>query len=125
MRTENKVLYNSPQFAIKPKGSSPDPASGQTSIPSQIQPYLQTPGIVLPESDKKPGDVTNTTVNGNNTSNDALPKLDASGAGFGSFTPGKHTNSATRMGAGWKGEVWGDLMFLLVVAGFTVLVVTS
>ncbi|KAJ1020642.1 hypothetical protein NDA16_004035 [Ustilago loliicola] len=122
---ENKVLYKSAQFIIKPKGSAPDPASGQTSIPSEIQPYLQTPGIVLPQSDKKPGEPTNTTASGINTSNDALPKLDASGATFGSFKPVQHSNGASRVGAGWKGEMWGDLMFLLVLAGFTVLVVTS
>ncbi|SOV05214.1 uncharacterized protein UDID_03285 [Ustilago sp. UG-2017a] len=114
---ENKVLYKSPQFVIKPKGSAPDPASGQTAIPSQIQPYLQTPGIVLPQN--KTDGVTNTTASGNNTSSDALPKLDASGSGFGSFTPTQHTNGAAQAG------VWGDFLFILVIAAFTALIVTS
>lgn len=110
------MLYTSSQFVIKPKGTAPDPASGQSSIPSKVQPYLETPGIVLPPG--KSGDLTNTTASGH-TPEDALPKLDSSSASFGNFHPASHTNGAT-------GQDWlADLLFILVVAAFTALVVTS
>ncbi len=46
------MLYNSPEFMIKAKGSTPDPASGQESIPDKFRPFFQTPGIVLPQKGK-------------------------------------------------------------------------
>lgn len=116
--TESKVLYTSPQFSIKPKGTNPDPASGQTSIPSLYQPSLQTPGIVIPPPDRlnQLSEPVNTTASSTNTNNDALPKLDASAANFGSF---HRANSA--MGR----EVLNDVLFLTVIAAFTALVVTT
>lgn len=117
MLIENKVLYTSSQFVIKAKGTAPDSASGQSSIPSEIQPYLQTPGIVLPPG--KPDDVINTTATANGTTG-ALPRLDGSSASFGSFKPVPHnSNGATAQ------HVLGDLLFVAVVAAFTTLVVTS
>lgn len=113
---EKQVLYTSPRFNIMPKGSSPDPASGQSSIPSEIQPYLQTPGIVLPK-DKQDATV-NTTLTGNSTEQ-ALPKFDGSSASFGTFKPATHSNNAIGR------DVIGDLAFLTVIAVFTALVVTS
>lgn len=122
--TENKVLYTSSQFNIKSKGSAPDPASGQSSIPSEIQPYLNTPGIVLPPP-AKPDDVTNTTVSPDSR-NQPLPRLDASAASFGTFQPVQHEkNAATAAAAAAVKGMCGDLMFLVVVAAFTALVVTS
>ena len=113
-KIEEKVLYKSSQFGVKPTGSAPDPASGQTSIPSQIQPYLQTPGIVLPQD--KLDQVTNTTSTGNGT-DQALPRLDGSAASFGSFVPVTHENGGEK--------VWADVLFMMVVAAFTILVVTN
>lgn len=110
------MLYTSPQFAIKPKGSAPAAASGQTNIPSEIQPYLQTPGIVLPPT--KTNEVANTTATGNGT-NTALPRLDGSSASFGTFQPVAH-NSAIADAQ----HVLADLAFLAAIAAFTVLVVT-
>jgi hypothetical protein len=116
--TESKVLYTSPQFSIKPKGTAPDPASGQTSIPSLFQPALQTPGIVIPPPDRlnQLSQPVNTSTTSNNANNDALPKLDASAANFGSF----HGNNGAR-----AREVLNDVLFLTVIAAFTALVVTT
>ncbi|GAC94950.1 hypothetical protein PHSY_002523 [Pseudozyma hubeiensis SY62] len=116
--TEDKVLYTSSSFNIKPKGAKPDPASGQSDIPGEVQPYLNTPGIVLPPP-AKPDEVTNTTANANNK--DApLPRLDGSSASFGTFNPvQQHNGCAAGLG------MWGDFVFVVVVAAFTVLVVTA
>ncbi|CDU25807.1 uncharacterized protein SPSC_05978 [Sporisorium scitamineum] len=114
---QNKVLYTSPQFTIKPKGTAPDPASGQSSIPSQIQPYLQTPGIVLPQD--KTDEVTNTTAK-HDGNNDALPRLDGSSSSFGTFQPAQHSNAGLS-----ASMLLNDLIFIAVIAAFTVLVVTS
>ncbi|SJX62337.1 uncharacterized protein SRS1_13183 [Sporisorium reilianum f. sp. reilianum] len=114
---QNTVVYTSSQFSIRPKGTAPDAASGQTSIPSQIQPYLQTPGIVLPQD--KADEVTNTTAT-HDGNNDALPRLDGSSSSFGTFQPAQHSNGATT-----ASMLLNDLLFVTVVAAFTVLVVTS
>ncbi|EST07041.1 Ser-Thr-rich glycosyl-phosphatidyl-inositol-anchored membrane family [Kalmanozyma brasiliensis GHG001] len=111
-----KVIYTSNEFGIKPKGSTPDPASGQSSIPNRYQPYLETPGIVLPQ--KGPSEVTNTTTNANSTDG-ALPKLDGSADTFKDFHPTQHNAAASSM------TVVGDVLFVVVVAAFTALVVTS
>lgn len=113
---EDKVLYSSHEFSIKAKGSAPDKVSGQESIPSQIQPYLQTPGIVLPPT--KSDDVTNTTSTGNGEE-EALPRLDGSSASFGTFQPKTHSNAAASM------DGLNDLLFVVVIAAFTTLVVMT
>ncbi len=113
------MLYSSPEFVIERKGSAPDPASGQESIPDKFQPFFQTPGIVLPQ--KGNDDVTNTTAS-SNTTEGALPKLDGSADSFKDFHPVQHgadANASRRM------TVWSDLMFVVVLAAFTALVVTS
>ncbi|TKY86521.1 hypothetical protein EX895_004670 [Sporisorium graminicola] len=116
---QNKILYTSSQFTIKPKGTPPDSASGQTNIPSQIQPYLQTPGIVLPQD--KDDELTNTTAK-SDRSNDALPRLDCSSSSFGTFQPDQRPNAAA---GALAVTLLNDLGFISVVAAFTVLVVTS
>lgn len=60
----------------------------------------------------------NTTATGNGKE-EALPKLDGSSASFGTFQPVRHTNSAV------EHLVLGDLAFIVVIAVFTALVVTS
>ncbi|SNX84606.1 uncharacterized protein MEPE_03315 [Melanopsichium pennsylvanicum] len=114
--TKKQVLYTSPQFIIKPKNSPPAPASGQSSIASNFQPFFQTPGIVLTPSDKL-SSVTNTTLDGD-SSNNALPHLDGS-ADLASFHPVSNDHNAAMMG------LVGDLIFVAVIAAFTILIVIT
>lgn len=110
----DKVLYTSAQFVVRPKGSAPDPASGQQSIPSHIQPYLETPGIVLPAN--KAGEVTNTTSTGNSAESE-LPKLGGESSAFKSFLPEAHDNAAAPREA-QEGLAWalGAITVALILA---------
>ncbi|ETS59836.1 hypothetical protein PaG_06139 [Moesziomyces aphidis] len=111
---QHKVLYTSAQFVVRPKGSAPDPASGQQSIPSHIQPYLETPGIVLPAN--KAGEVTNTTSTGNSAESE-LPKLGGESSAFKSFLPEAHDNAAAPREA-QEGLAWalGAITVALILA---------